>query len=196
MEFYQGDVAESNFPINEGSFALGFGARNYISDILAVRGNLYFTRLSSEEGEGHLNAIRGLKFNTSLLELSGVLEYEPLGAKRQLKGGKKQFTVSPFIYGGFGFAFTNPQAAFPEGFSAGDFTPVEQDIKNGESKVRLSLPMGLGVKVDFGKKWILQGDLGPRLPFTDYLDGISETANPDKGDLYWFGGITAMFNMR
>ncbi len=196
LGIYQGDLASSNFPVNEGSFALGFGARNYLSEILAVKGNLFFTRLNADEMGDHKNANRGLAFNTSLLEISGVLEYEPLGAKRQLKGGKKQFTVSPFIYAGFGMAFTNPQAAFPDGFGVGDFDPVEQDIKNGESKVRLTLPSGIGVKVDLGKKWIVQADIGARMPFTDYLDGISETANPDKGDWYWFGGITAFFNMR
>lgn len=196
LSVYQGDIASSSFPVSEGSFAIGFSARNYITPILAFRGNLYFTRLSDEEMEGEMNGFRGLKFNTSILEISGVLEYEPLGEKRSLKGGKKSFFVSPYVYGGFGAAFTNPQAAFPTGFSIGDLGPVEQDIKNGESNMRVALLTGLGIKFDFGRKWILQGDLGPRLPFTDYLDGISETANPDKGDLYWIGGITALFNMR
>ena len=193
---YQGDLADSDFPVSDGSFALGFSARNQLTEQFGFFSNLIFTRFSETEEENHKNANRGFAFKTSLLELSFMGEYEPLGKKRQLKGGKNKFFVSPFIYTGLAVAVTNPQPFFPEGYRVGDFDLVEQDIRNGDNSTGIVLPLGLGVKLDFGKKYIIQLHGTTRLPFNDYLDGISLTANPDKNDIYWFLGGSLFFKMK
>ena len=38
-------------------------------------------------------------------------------------------------------------------------------------------------------------EFGIRVPFTDYLDGVSIAANPDLNDWYWFAGATITFRI-
>ncbi len=189
---YQGDLASQQFPLSESNFALALSARSSLAENFALRGNLTFTRLSDED----VHEGRGYSFRTSIMELSALGEWEPLEMARHRMGGKKKFFVSPFGYVGAAIAFVNPQALFPEGFKAGDRSPVEQDRINGEGQAKLAIPMGLGVKFDFGQNFILQGETSVRLPFDDYLDGISMSANPDKNDVYWFSGVSLMFTMK
>ena len=189
---YQGDLAKENFPIQESNFALGLIARTSLRETFGLRAGVIFSRLSGEDPWVQ----RNYSFRTSILELSVLGEYEPLENKRLLRGGKKKFFVSPYAFGGPALAFVTPQALFPEGYKVGDRSPIEQDKINGDSRTQLALPLGVGVKLDFHKKFYLQGETGVRLPFTDYLDGVSMTANPDKGDLYWFSGVTIFFSMK
>ena len=192
MATYQGDLSEERFPIQESNFALGLSARTSLQETFGLRAGLVFSRLSDED----FWPGRNYSFRTSILELSLLGEYEPLERKRLLRGGKKKFFISPYGFGGFALAFTTPQALFPEGYKAGDRSPIEQDKINGDSRSQLALPLGIGAKLDFHKKFYLQAETGVRLPFSDYIDGISMTANPDKGDLYWFSGVTIFFTMK
>ena len=38
-------------------------------------------------------------------------------------------------------------------------------------------------------------DFGVRVSSTDYLDGVSQAANPKKDDVYTFAGLTANFSL-
>jgi hypothetical protein len=50
--------------------------------------------------------------------------------------------------------------------------------------------MGVGFKIDVSRKVALGLEAGTRLVFTDYIDGVSESANPKERDWYTFAGAT------
>lgn len=193
---YQGDIADSDFPIDDADFALGFSARNQMRENFAIYSNLMFTRLTGEDHEESANAARGFSFKTSLLEISVLGEYEPLGHLRQLRGGKNKFFVSPFIYSGAAVAVVTPKPIFSNSYEELFSELIKMDDKESKSATGLVFPLGMGVKFDFGKNFILQSQGSARVPFSDYVDGISQTANPDANDFYWFFGASILFKMK
>jgi len=192
---YQGDIANRSVDFDNTNMGFGLTTRyNYYSN-LKFRGNLLFSRLSGSdsnaESEGRRK--RGITFQTSIIEVSGLVEWEPLGEMRELEGGKKKFFVSPYLMGGLGFAFINPKPQFPQLGSPDSQSPELRDLRAGYSKVHLAVPLGGGLRYDINRKWMIGAEIAGRLPFTDYLDGVSISGNPDKIDWYWFYGLTLMF---
>lgn len=193
---YQGDIAVQQFDIKEANPAIGFTARYKYYYTLNFRANLLLGRLDGDDRNSAARTNRGFRFETSLIELSGMVEWEPLGRSRELRGGKNNLKVSPYLLGGLGFCFTNPRPMFPSLGTPDSQNPVQQDMLTSYSKVHLILPVALGVRFDVSRDWLIGAEIGPRYPFTDYLDGISKAANPNAGDWYWFYGLTAMYKLR
>lgn len=195
QSLYQGDIAAKNVDLKQANIAFGITTRYAYYYTLNIRANLLVGRLSgSDAASGDPGRMkRNINFTTSLIEISGMAEWEPLGKTRSLEGGKKKFFVSPYLMGGLGVAFTNPKPKFPELGNPGSQTPELQDLRAGYSKVHMVLPLGGGLRYDINRKWMVGAEIASRLPFTDYLDGVSIAGNPDKIDWYWFYGVTFMF---
>lgn len=192
---YQGDLSYQNF-LKESNPAIGFSARYDYYYTLKFRANLLLGTIDGDDKNEPERASRGFSFKTNLIELSGMVEWEPFGRLRALRGGRSSLKFSPFLLGGMGFCFAKPQAMFPELGVPGSQNPIQQDLKYNKSNVHLIIPIGFGVRYDVNRQWTINAEGGPRFPFTDYLDGISKAANPDAGDWYWFYGLTAMYNFQ
>lgn len=50
--------------------------------------------------------------------------------------------------------------------------------------------MGLGIKYAMNHNFNLSLEAGYRKVFTDYLDGISKLANPNRNDIYLISALT------
>ena len=57
----------------------------------------------------------------------------------------------------------------------------------------LPIPFGLGVKADINHQWMVGLEWGMRPVFSDMLDGVSQSGNPDQNDWYGMGGMNLSF---
>jgi outer membrane protein OmpA-like peptidoglycan-associated protein/opacity protein-like surface antigen len=194
---YQGDV--NDIGLKEINPALGGVVRCHLSDNFALRTNFLFGTLSGYDANSTINQNRGFSFKSPIRDLSLVAEYDFLGKKRFKDTDKGKFhrVFSPYIYGGLGFGSVSPDTDYNEGKlgQGGDPLLVQKDKNTKVEKGFLSVPIGLGVKYDLSKQWVLNLEASTRLTFKDYLDKISLSANPNKDDTYAFAGIIVSYRI-
>ncbi|GJM31340.1 MAG: hypothetical protein DHS20C18_03410 [Saprospiraceae bacterium] len=195
MATYQGDFVKENFPLfKEGNIAFGLMGRYVHSYTLALRGNLVFGKISGNDYNYIDRRDRGFQFSTSITELSAMIEWEPLGARRYLSGiGFKQI-FSPYLLVGAGLAITNPRTDYSR-YEGGSDVKMEMDRNAKYLKTRFTLPVGLGFKFDFTENWVASFEIGVRYAFTDYLDGLSAAGNPNANDWYHFSGVSLFYRI-
>lgn len=193
---YQGDLIPKTVDISQSNVAIGLTSRYRYYYTLNFRANLIVGRISASDMDYPERESRGFSFQSSLIEMSGLAEWEPFGKERELKGGNTSLLISPYLMGGMGLAFINPKPNFPAIGNPGSQNPVIQDIRASYSKVQLVLPLGIGARYDINSKWTICAEIAGRVSFTDYLDGISIAANPGNNDYYWTFGLAAMFKPR
>ena len=77
---YKGDLARTDgFQLADNNLAFGLHARHYIDSTKAIRANLIYGKLSANDIDHAERPERGYSFETSLVELSIVGEWEPFG---------------------------------------------------------------------------------------------------------------------
>lgn len=185
--FYQGDVTESHFwEFKETSIGAGLFARFPINDTWNMRAGLSYIRIAGTDLDDADRDRRAFAFHNNMVEFSLVGEFEPMGSDR-IAGN---MPVSPYLVFGGGLLYTNPEVDFSR--FTGDLLTrnVIRDRDTPYSKLRVIIPIGLGVKVPMGDSWLVGLEAAVRYPFTDYLDGISYSANPEKNDWYALIGLT------
>ncbi|MCB0558798.1 MAG: hypothetical protein H6573_25040 [Lewinellaceae bacterium] len=190
---YQGDFTLNTSPeLRESNLAIGVVARHPLSYTHALRANLIYGKLSGNDRNFDVRERRGSSFQSSLVELSVVGEWEPFGENRTdltLDLGQR---LSPFFYAGLGMALINPEPVF--GNVAEE--KAMEDINADYSKVQFSIPMGLGLRLGINDLMSLSLDLGMRKTFTDYLDGVSVAGEKATHDWYLFGGVMFLYRIR
>lgn len=181
---YQGDIASSKaFSFHQTQAAGGIYARYHVNRHISLRGSLFYTKLKGDDlnfvDEAAWRADRGFNFTNPVYEISFTPEFYILGNTIQRK------LFRPYIFAGIGAAFTNPKNNL-----------VEKDIDAVENEPgyyptsHFSFPMGLGINFDINDKFTLGVEASSHFPLTDYLDGVSESGNPDGNDWLAFGGLT------
>ena len=185
--FYQGDLTEGHFwEFKETSIGAGLFARFPINDTWNMRAGLSYIRIAGTDLDNGDRDRRAFAFHNNMVEFSLVGEFEPWGSNR-IAGS---MPVSPYLVFGSGVVYTNPVVDFSR--FTGDLLTrnVIRDRDTPYSKLRVIIPVGLGVKVPMGDSWLVGLEAAVRYPFTDYLDGISYSANPEKNDWYALIGLT------
>lgn len=166
---YMGEFNEIN-PVKFTDFAIGaFAKHNFNGYFSAKLGYTYATiRGADSTSSNQQLRNRNLSFNSGLSELAltgelNFFNYQPgISIKRW----------SPFIFSGVALVNYNPKA---------DYNGTTYDLRSlkteGQQKEyknsALSIPYGVGVKVNFYKSWNLALELGYRTAFTGYLDDVS-----------------------
>ena len=193
---YQGDIAsKSVFSFKQTQFGGGFFARGHLSRKISLRGNMYFTRLKGDDqnfaNEGKWREERAFNFTSPVSEFSLTPEWHLLGNRT------KRHKLRPYIFGGLGLVITDPVTNLdPTLIDATTNQPVHLETQEGHfSKTNLLIPIGAGFAFDLNEKLSLGLEFSSRFPVSDYLDGISESANPDKKDWYSTGGITLAYKI-
>jgi hypothetical protein len=102
-----------------------------------------------------------LGFTCTMYELNALAEFN--FTEYRIGNDKHRFTL--FVFGGLStfYFITEP---------SGGIGP-DEGVK--VPKIQLSIPFGVGVKLNLGKKVGLGLEWGPRRTFTDYLDNVSGT---------------------
>ena len=181
---YQGDLASSKvFSFHQTQAAGGIYARYHVNRHISLRGSLFYAKLKGDDltfaDEGAWRTERGFNFTNPVYEISFTPEIYILGNTI-----KRKF-FRPYIFAGIGAAFTNPENNL-----------IERDIDAVENEPgyyptsHFSFPMGLGINFDINDKFTLGIEASSHFPLTDYLDGVSESGNPNEKDWFAFGGLT------
>ena len=136
---------------------------------------------------------RNFSFESVLLESSLILEWEPFGKKRIKGDWLFNRILSPYLFVGIGGLAVDSQTDYSLATNDGILDLIRQDQGVQNPHFHPAIPIGFGLKYDISKKILIAVEVGSRATFTDYLDGISSTANPDKNDWYIFGGMTLSY---
>lgn len=191
---YFGDLVETDWPVwSESQPAVGVSGAFNLSRVFSVKAGAVYARLSGDdanfsEGQPHLN--RKFSFESQLTEFSLVFRYEPFGKGRYPdSGGIKPRIFSPYLYVGGGILNINPSPDFSEAPGDVFLEKIREDRNADFDKMLYVVPVGGGVRIDISRRSSLGVEAGIRPAFSDYLDGVSISGNPDGDDWYAFGGL-------
>lgn len=188
---YLGDLVASRLPTPKGAgWGGGLFLRRNVGEAWSIRANgSYMQLLGDDLFFSDTRSYRNFSFSTQLYELSLLGEWDLRGHHRYHKGTLKK-TLSPYILGGIAGFFFEPTPLFGNGTE----TPlVAQDRAGDYVQTGWSIPLGGGVRYDLSRRTTLSAEFMMRVPFTDYIDGISASANPDARDWYMTAGLNLAF---
>lgn len=185
---YQGDLTPRQF----GSFetmrlGIAIHGSKIIDRFLLVKGNIIIGGLRGDDAKydnPEFRKQRNFNFRTPLTELSLLLTWNPLGTNYNDKG------FSPYVFAGGGIGllrikrdWSNFNAAY---FGDGSELPgqIAADAEHSLPGITPVIPVGAGMRYGLSTRIVIHAETSYRLMFTDYLDGFSQAANPDKRDHY------------
>ncbi|MBL8003226.1 MAG: outer membrane beta-barrel protein [Flavobacteriales bacterium] len=175
VSYYIGDLNPlKHYPKNT-HFAGGLVFRYNFNDRYAFRLQGLYSKLEAYDSDSpdSLQLLRNLSFRTNLLEISGLIEVNFFKYRSKGKDSRKW---TPFVFVGFGYFRTNPQAQLDDTWY--DLQPLGtegQGTSSGEDYYKLDqlcMPFGTGLKFNFGKV-DLQLEWGLRRTWTDHIDDVS-----------------------
>lgn len=194
---YLGDLNKSDWFSKEPKVGLGGLVRYNASDFLAVRASLLFGYLSGRDSHYEDRAFRNFSTQSPISEITLQTELHILPLVQPRLPRFFQSTFSPFLFVGIGGAYTRPAPDLENMIvSKPEFVRgAEIDKNTAYSPYHLVVPFGMGLKYRPYIQWTLTLEAGFRLTFSDYLDGISHAANPEKTDRYQFWGLTVAYRL-
>lgn len=160
---------------------------------------------------------RNLNFVSNLYEANAVAEFNFVDYR--IGNDKHKFTM--YVFAGVGAFLFNPKSDRGNGPE-----PLRNFKTEGQTssyaKIQMSIPFGVGFKLNSGKRTGISFEWGPRRTFTDYLDDVSGSypvtagdskgftnrslngaatpgsmrGNPSTKDWYFYYGVTLNFKLR
>ncbi len=192
---YQGDLT----PERLGSFKTMrwginlFGSR-IMSPSFSLRTNLAIGGLRGDDAlydEPEYRKQRNFNFNTRVIELTQLIVWNPLRTNYRDKG------FSPYLFSGIGFNFVKIKRDWSnfngEYFDADYLEKFALDTAHSVPKNIPVIPIGAGFRYDISPRLAVSAEASYRLTFTDYLDGFSEAANPNRKDNYYTIGVGIIY---
>ncbi len=185
---YQGDLTPKRF----GSFEttrLGFSLFGtlLLSPSFALRGNFSHGSLRGNDALYKYPAYRqqrNFNFRTPVTELSILLSWSPLADQYDSR------RISPYLFTGGGISFLRIKRDWSQ-FNASHFGEEPELIERlGEDQAVTPprsipvIPVGVGFRYRLTQRMGVNVESSYRLLFTDYLDGFSKAAIPEKNDHY------------
>ncbi|MFN7117643.1 MAG: DUF6089 family protein [Saprospiraceae bacterium] len=192
---YQGDLVPTIYPYpKETNLAFGVMGRYYFNPQWAMRMSVMYGKLSGNDANferADFSQKRRFSFESQLMEAALLFEWEPFGNWRYRHDSIKfKKIISPYIFSGGAWGMSDPKVRFAD-FQNGEAPPGVQKDRAVEYPLQhFGVPIGGGIKVDVSRKVLLGVDGGMRLTFTDYIDGVSQSAGPKYRDFYVFAGAT------
>lgn len=172
--YYLGEINQQHFG---GRLNIGGGAfyRNNFNKRWGLRLGIHYGRVSAfdEDSDDAWQQNRNLSFENPILEGSAIME---LNYREYQVGSRDQFWT-PYLFMGIGYFSMNPQAEYNGNLY--DLQPLGtegQGTTEGEERYRLSgvtIPMGVGFKINIFSILALNFEWGMRRTFTDYIDDVS-----------------------
>ncbi|MBX2891662.1 MAG: OmpA family protein [Saprospiraceae bacterium] len=186
---YQGDL--DALKVNAGFREIHFSAAGYfrrnLSNNFAVRFNMLAGKLAGDDKnftEPEWRPLRGIYFESKLLEFTVLSEYYPLGMYPSgVKNLRARRVVSPYVLVGAGWAFVDPMVDW----NNNDLSNPELVAKDKSAKTKrahIVTPVGVGLRFLLKDHSTFSLEAALRPTYSDYLDGVSFVGNPDKPD--WF----------
>lgn len=171
---YQGDLQHGYEP-RENHAAFGAYARYNLSRHIALKAQFSQITLSGNDAtQRRTNTFefnRNLSFQSKLYELSAQGELNI--TKFDIRDGH---TTAPYIFGGVGLIYHNPQAEKDgKWYDLQALGTEGQTLEGGKkySKLNIAFPLGAGLKVSINERINVGVEFGYRFTLTDYLDDVS-----------------------
>jgi hypothetical protein len=188
---YQGDLTPNDLgAFNTMKPGFGISATRNINSFYAIRLQLLRGSLRGDDAtydEPSWRQQRNLNFTTPVTELSLQAVRNIIGLMPNEAG---IINFSPYIFGGLSYSFLNIKRDWSQ-FDYSHFASetavingLNEDINHSVPKGIFSIPIGLGVRYGITEKLSFSLEGTYRILDTDYLDGFSQAANPDKNDHY------------
>jgi hypothetical protein len=195
---YLGDLNKSDWFSKEPHPAFGFFGRYNVSPKFAIKVAYSRGNLSGRDSYYTDRAFRNFSTQSVINDVVGQIEYQPWSFAMSKLPHQFESMMRPYIFVGIGVAFANPKADLSNmlivkpDIAAG----VEADLNAEYSNTSVVIPFGLGIKYRIAPLWTVGLEAGFRFTFSDYIDGISEAANPAKSDRYKFSGIVVSYRFK
>jgi len=173
--YYVGDLNNNHF--KQSKFSIGLMYRHYINDRVAFRINFLYGNVEASDSKSNdpVKVNRNLSFKSSIAELGGMFEFHYY----TYSPGDKKNNFTTYLLVGFSYFKMNPKAQL--GSALYELNPLGtegQQFDGGPKPYKLdafALPIGLGAKVNLGKRIAIGIEYSIRFTFTDYLDDVSGT---------------------
>ena len=191
---YSGDINPVPGPrMGDTRLSLGVSGRIQWTPKWWLRTNFAYGRLRGDDLNFPQRRDRGYRFSSNVIDLTLIAEYEPLGRDRFYVNKTGEVVMdrlwSPYAMAGFGFVYMNIERDFSRMADQGIQDKISADLRKGSALLSPVFPIGLGLKYDLDTRYTLAAEAGFRVPFSDYIDGISQAASPRANDVYMFSGL-------
>ncbi len=187
---YQGDLTPSDI----GSYStmkpvVGVYVSRVLNPSFLLRTNIAFGKLYGNDASYDIPSWRkerNFTFTSPMLEISELLVWNMYSNNGNELG--KRF--SPYLFAGAGISLINVSrdySRFNNTYFATNtkiLNGLSNDIKRTPPRAALIIPLGIGTEIYLIPKLSLTAETNFRYTFTDYLDGFSLAANPEKKDFY------------
>ncbi len=186
---YQGDLTPSALgSFRSSKFSYGLTAARVLSTALSVRASFLHGGLSGNDGlysVPEYRKQRNFNFTSTVNELTAQLVWSVPGVPVYQKG----FSAYLFAGGGAAHMSIRPNASgFNAEFFGSEAAAIQQgldaDSAHGLPGIVPLLIAGGGVKYFFTPSWAINAEASYRLSNSDYMDGFSESVNPELNDHY------------
>jgi len=194
--YYSGDLlAFGAFKL--GTFRPGTALffRNNVSNRFAIRFQTLYMGIS---GNGinlktPVEPVSAFSFKSTLFEGSILLEWDFLGNRRFPSRGGFSKTFSPYLFVGAGVASSWASPQYPNSVASNAANITRDSVQAQRTNSIVTVPFGLGVKLDLSRRLMAGFEWGMRPTFSDYIDGISLSANKDDKDWYHFANAQLIY---
>jgi hypothetical protein len=168
--------------------------RFYINSRIAFRGTFRMGSIEGYDSDASdlMQVNRNLSFRSDIYELTGGLEFN----YKNYKLGNKKYFYTPYLFVDIGLFRMNPQTEYNGELvdlqalgTEGQGSPLSD--KNPYNLTQLVIPLGIGFKINLGKKAALSLEYGIRKTFTDYIDDVGEGVYLDPQQLAESNGSIA-----
>ena len=172
--YYLGDLNRTHF--KNPKFSIGILYRRSITDRVAFRLNFLYGNVSGADSDSNdpERVNRNLSFKSSIAELGGVFEFNYYS----YNPGDKKSRFTTYLLIGFSYFRMNPKAQLNSTWYELNAIGTEgQGFPDGPKRYKLdafAIPIGMGAKVNLGRRIAISIEYSLRFTFTDYLDDVSD----------------------
>jgi len=195
---YQGDLA----PDDWGSYktvrpGINLFGSKILSSSISLRSNIAIAGLrgnDSRYNKPDWMKQRNFRFKTGLFELSQLIVWNPLKKNYDDRG------FYPYLFAGAGVGFVKIKRDWSD-FNSEYFNGTDvaalliEDTEHSTPRVIPFIPAGVGLRLNLSSRWGANIESTYRILFTDYLDGFSVAANPEKKDKYHSVTVGAVYRI-
>jgi outer membrane protein OmpA-like peptidoglycan-associated protein len=187
---YKGDI--TSFDPNmlvETQAAYGLSLRYKALPYLHVKTSAFLLDIAGDDlnyGKSDYRLRRAFQFQTSIREAGLHVEWHPL------KHFYEKTLIKPYISSGIVFGSFDPSANFERTELVRELGKlIIDDQEQGVKGNFIAVPISLGGQLELNDRMQLELEATFRLSNSDFLDGVSHTANPNDND--WYGMINVGF---
>jgi hypothetical protein len=189
MFVYQGDLTpEKAGAFKSPGFAFNLFYNRLLSRSFSLRTNLAHGKLMADEAnyaDPEWRRQRSFWFNARNTEISELLVWNILGNNY---GERKM--VSPYIFGGAGIASLHINRGWQNlnyDYFVNDSAMLHGlavDSVHALPGTIAVIPVGVGVRYPISNSLSIMAEASYRFTFNDYIDGFSQSTNPNTNDHY------------